>query len=219
MNLPSDSNSEFGSEWCVFVDGAPVNTEFDNLAIFHKHPVIAQGFSLWIRRARWNLIEIGNELVTANNNCNRTLALVDIELLEGYKLDEFRLPILVIANKDKLTKCFKNLPAEIRGVLSSNSDFNDFSQAVLSSNKDTVFIDPYLVETWEELKDSTHLTPRQIEIVRLVASGKSSKQIAALLNLSPKTVQNHRAEIMRRLSVVSAAEMINKATLTGWLDS
>ena len=75
-----------------------------------------------------------------------------------------------------------------------------------------------MTDTWGELKNSIQLTARQVEIVRLVADGNSSKQIAALLNLSPKTVQNHRAEIMRRLSVVSAAEMISKATQLGWLD-
>ena len=217
MIMNPDSNSEFGSEWCIFVDGGPVNAEFDNLIVLHQHPVITQGFSLWIRRAHWNLVEIGHELATRHDSCKRTLALVDIELLANYDPDEFHLPILVIATVDKLTRFYQHIPKGIRGILSSNSDYNVFREALLST-QDQVFIDPYLTDTWGELKNSIQLTARQVEIVRLVADGNSSKQIAALLNLSPKTVQNHRAEIMRRLSVVSAAEMISKATQLGWLD-
>ena len=127
------------------------------------------------------------------------------------------MPILVIATVDKLTRFYQHIPKGIRGILSSNSDYNVFREALLST-QDQVFIDPYLTDTWGELKNSIQLTARQVEIVRLVADGNSSKQIAALLNLSPKTIQNHRAEIMRRLSVVSAAEMISKATQLGWLD-
>ena len=220
MNQPCESNSEFGSEWCVFIDGSPVNSEFDNLVVFHKHPVIAQGFSLWIRRAKWNLIEIGRELATVNNHCDRTLALVDIELLENYRPEQFQLPIMVIAKKSQLAR-FGNacMPNEVLGVLSANSEFAVFQEALVSASRKSVYVDPYLVEAWNELKGKEKLTPRHIEIVRLVASGKSSKQIAALLKLSPKTVQNHRSEIMRRLSAVSAAEMISKATIAGWLDS
>jgi len=44
------------------------------------------------------------------------------------------------------------------------------------------------------------LTARQREVLKLVAAGKSTKEIAFLLNLSVKTVETHRAQIMERLA-------------------
>lgn len=46
---------------------------------------------------------------------------------------------------------------------------------------------------------SSDLTPRQTEILRLVASGQTTKQVARTLGISPKTVEFHRAQIMQRI--------------------
>src|ERR1700732_2397687 len=51
------------------------------------------------------------------------------------------------------------------------------------------------------------LTPRQCEIVQLVAEGRSTKEVATLLNISVKTAETHRANLMRRLNCHSAAEL------------
>ncbi|HUL97171.1 MAG TPA: response regulator transcription factor [Usitatibacter sp.] len=49
------------------------------------------------------------------------------------------------------------------------------------------------------------LTPRQREVLQLIAEGRRTKQIAHVLGTSVKTVENHRAEIMRRLGIDSVA--------------
>jgi len=52
-----------------------------------------------------------------------------------------------------------------------------------------------------------HLTPREEEIVRLLARGFSGKEIANALFISPRTVEFHRSNIMRKLEVHSVLEL------------
>ena len=59
------------------------------------------------------------------------------------------------------------------------------------------------------------LTPREREILQLVAEGKSSKDIANLLNLSVYTVETHRANILQKLNLKSVAELILYAVRKG----
>ena len=66
----------------------------------------------------------------------------------------------------------------------------------------------------EEAPGAT-LTPRQREILQLVAEGKSSKEIARLLNLSVKTVESHRADLMQRLDIHDLAGLVRYAIREG----
>ena len=59
------------------------------------------------------------------------------------------------------------------------------------------------------------LTPREREILQLVAEGKSSKEIASLLNLSVYTVETHRAKLMQKLNLRSVPEVILYAVRKG----
>jgi len=59
------------------------------------------------------------------------------------------------------------------------------------------------------------LTARQREVLRLVAGGKSTKEIAYALNLSVKTVETHRAQIMERLNIRDVAGLVRYALRTG----
>jgi DNA-binding NarL/FixJ family response regulator len=54
-------------------------------------------------------------------------------------------------------------------------------------------------------------TPREIEIIRLLAEGKANKQIAARLGITIRTVETHRAKIMLKLGLHSLAELIHYA--------
>ena len=56
------------------------------------------------------------------------------------------------------------------------------------------------------------LSPRQRQVMELVAAGLSSKEIAAQLNLSAKTVDNHRAWVMERMGTRNLAELVRMAT-------
>jgi DNA-binding NarL/FixJ family response regulator len=52
------------------------------------------------------------------------------------------------------------------------------------------------------------LTPREREVVELITNGRSNKQGAALLNISPRTYESHRAVAMRKLKVRNLAELV-----------
>lgn len=59
------------------------------------------------------------------------------------------------------------------------------------------------------------LTPRQREVLQLVAEGKTTKQISAVLNISPKTVEFHRNSLMEELGVRTTAELTRYALTRG----
>lgn len=62
------------------------------------------------------------------------------------------------------------------------------------------------------------LTPRQREILQLVAEGKTTKQIAAVLDVSIKTVESHRAQLMERLDIRDVAGLVRFAIRHGVAD-
>lgn len=64
------------------------------------------------------------------------------------------------------------------------------------------------------VRDPT-LTPRQEEVVALVAAGRTSAEIAALLGIAPSTVETHRKAAMRRIGAHSTAELVRYALLNG----
>jgi DNA-binding NarL/FixJ family response regulator len=63
--------------------------------------------------------------------------------------------------------------------------------------------------------DSTPLTPRQRDVLKRIAEGRSTKEIAFDLGLSVKTVETHRAQIMERLNIRDVAGLVRYALRTG----
>lgn len=66
--------------------------------------------------------------------------------------------------------------------------------------------------------DGDSLTPREVEVLRLIARGYTSNQIAAQLNISPRTVEGHRANVMDKLDLHSRVELMEYAEQHGLLD-
>ena len=64
---------------------------------------------------------------------------------------------------------------------------------------------------------SAGITEREAEVLRLIASGHSNKEIAARLSLSVKTVEAHKANAMRKLDLTGRIDIVNYAILQGWL--
>ncbi len=67
------------------------------------------------------------------------------------------------------------------------------------------------------LRDSV-LTDREREVVQLLAEGKANKEVAAALDISVKTVETHRATIMRKLELDSIADLVRYAIRNGLID-
>jgi two-component system, NarL family, response regulator NreC len=64
---------------------------------------------------------------------------------------------------------------------------------------------------------TARISERESEVLRLIASGHSNKEIAARLSLSVKTVEAHKANAMRKLDLNGRIDIVNYAILQGWL--
>jgi DNA-binding NarL/FixJ family response regulator len=67
------------------------------------------------------------------------------------------------------------------------------------------------------LGDSERLTPREQEVLREVAWGRSNKEIAAALALSTKTVESYKASALEKLNLRSRSEIVRYAVARGWM--
>jgi DNA-binding NarL/FixJ family response regulator len=68
-------------------------------------------------------------------------------------------------------------------------------------------------------RSGAQITERESEVLRLIASGYSNKEIAARLDLSVKTVEAHKANAMRKLGLTGRIDIVKYAILQGWLDN
>ncbi|MGZ8500701.1 MAG: response regulator [Candidatus Binatia bacterium] len=68
-------------------------------------------------------------------------------------------------------------------------------------------------------KPAVKLSPRQLEVLRFIAEGRRMKEIAAILDLSTRTVETHKYEMMRSLGVESTAELVRYAIQIGLIES
>lgn len=76
-------------------------------------------------------------------------------------------------------------------------------------------IEDYLGRTSGEKGPMEQLTPRQREILQLIAEGKSTKEIAFILNVSVKTVETHRTQLMDRLNIHDVPGLVRHAMRMG----
>jgi len=66
--------------------------------------------------------------------------------------------------------------------------------------------------------DSTDLTPREGEVLRLIARGRSNRDIAVALGISVKTVEFHKARCVAKLGLSSRADIVRYAIAEGWME-
>jgi DNA-binding NarL/FixJ family response regulator len=67
-------------------------------------------------------------------------------------------------------------------------------------------------------RDYDPLTPRELEVLKLIAEGKTSKEIAQLLVISIKTVERHRADILHRLGMRDRVDLTRYAIRRGLIE-
>ena len=108
---------------------------------------------------------------------------------------------------------------QVGGIVAEQGSFSEIHQAIRQVASGSRYRSELLAEMQANQTGKSYkmLTSRQIEILRLVSEGNSSKEIGNRLLISRKTVENHRARIYQRLGVRTAAEMVNVAKKTGWL--
>jgi DNA-binding NarL/FixJ family response regulator len=92
-----------------------------------------------------------------------------------------------------------------------------FISSLLSGQMADIFVDKFRPGSEQLTALEEPLTVREREIVKLIAEGKSSKEIGELLFISSRTVQHHRANIMRKLNLKKTADLVKYAIQRGYV--
>jgi two-component system response regulator NreC len=96
-------------------------------------------------------------------------------------------------------------------VLKEMAD-SDLPQAVRNASRRRRYVSPHLAtKLGAKTADSDTLTPREREVLRLIALGHTSVEIAQKLGLSPRTIETHRSRIHRKLGLDTRAELVHYA--------
>lgn len=90
-----------------------------------------------------------------------------------------------------------------------------FTSSVISGTGTDTFVD--MDQGTDRPAGADRLTLRQMEILKLIADGRSSKEIADQLFISVRTVENHRANIMKRLGIKKNTELVRFAIRKGYI--
>jgi DNA-binding NarL/FixJ family response regulator len=130
-----------------------------------------------------------------------------IELSAELRRRERKLGILVLSGIDTPETIDQAFAVGVNGYLHKDFLLDELKQAVAAVLAGDGYLSPKLQQVMENrgkagTSDGDNgLTKRQLEILRLVASGRTTKEIARTLGISPKTVEFHRARLMERLGV------------------
>jgi len=167
------------------------------------------------------------------------LTLVDISLPDKSGFDLIRdllklsatTRILVLSMHSKVDYIVKAFQAGANGYLTKESASDMLIKGIEHTLKGDYFLDTsvsqQVVKKLAELPDKKpiaivegydSLTPREQEVMVLVAGGMSSQEIADELIISPKTVENHRSRIMRKLNVSNVIDLARHAAKLGLID-
>ena len=133
--------------------------------------------------------------------------------------------LLVISSDEDKKKIFQVLENGVNSYLSKLCDEKEIIDAVYATSKNekyfcTNVLNHLLEKSFpRENCAPVPLTPREIEIVRLVASGLIAKEIASELNLSTHTIYTHRKNIMKKLKIGTTSELVLYAVNEGLLQN
>ena len=135
-----------------------------------------------------------------------------IELQEKLANDGISIPIIVVT-------AYGDVPTAVRAMKRGAVDFiekpyND--QAMLDRIQLCIERDAKMRREKEIRREVTwrveRLTPREREVFELIVAGRSNKEVARALDISPKTVEAHRAKVMDKMAVGSLAELVQLST-------
>jgi DNA-binding NarL/FixJ family response regulator len=166
-----------------------------------------------------------------NESCQ--LLITDIALIDYDGIDDLLkikqefpgLAVLILTNsicKNELTELTK---IGIKNIIYKTADRDVILVAVDAALKRKNYFSEEIIDMILESgenrlspEEPTHLTSSEIEIVRSIASGLTTKEIASRKNISFHTVNTHRKNIFRKTGVSNASELIIRAIKAGWID-
>ena len=147
-----------------------------------------------------------------------------VEVVRRLKQRHDRAAILVLTMVDNPTDVQQCLAAGARGYLLKETAGSELVDAVRKVAGGEEYLQPSLGASLAKWKESPgrvraravdDLTPREREVLRLIALGHTNTEIATMLYVSVRTVENHRAGVMRKLGLRTRAELVRHAAEGG----
>jgi len=137
-----------------------------------------------------------------------------VAMREILRVDPHR-AVLMLSMHAEETLVRQSLEAGARGYVLKSAIDLDLPAAVKRVAAGETVIDPHLARLSTTDSGRQALTPRELEVLRLICAGQSNKEIAAKLDLSVNTIAVHRANIMSALGIHKTAELVVYAIKRG----
>lgn len=202
-----------------------------SILIADDHEVMRRGIrSLLEARPEWKVCgesATGRETIDKAQKLHPDVVLLDLTMPELGGLDvipEIRrvcpdTKILVLTMHDSGEMASRALAAGANGLVLKSDAGRDLVRAVQAVDKDQPFLSPAVTRlilgrlgtTDQPGPSPRDVTPRELEVLKLLALGRSNKEVATALDVSVKTVDVHRASIMRKLHLPTYSDLIQFA--------
>ncbi len=171
----------------------------------------------------------GAQLLDAVERLNPDIILLDLSMRETGGLDALRKlktvrpqsKVLILSMHTDPQLIMQALEIGAHGYLLKDTTATELAQALDALRNNERYLSPAIAHTVinqaliqvqrnlpAERTDNHNLTGRQLEILRLIVRGKSTREIANGLGLSIKTVETHRSQIMKRLQIFDVAGLV-----------
>lgn len=170
----------------------------------------------------------GEQLLEMTLDLKPDIILLDISMKESNGLDALErlhraLPdskVLILSMHTDPQMIMRALEGGAHGYLLKDATATEIEQALDALRNDERYLSPAIAHTVinqalvsaqsskVEAAENHNLTARQLEILRLIVRGKSTREIASGLSLSVKTVETHRSQVMKRLQIYDVAGLV-----------
>lgn len=106
----------------------------------------------------------------------------------------------------------------IHGLFVKNEPPQDICEGVIEMLSTGRFISAQAQDNITKAENDTELSKREYQVLQGLARGQTNRELADVLNLSPKTVDTHRTNLLRKMNVTSTASLLVSAMRKGMID-
>jgi DNA-binding NarL/FixJ family response regulator len=144
-----------------------------------------------------------------------------VETLRRLRAEHHELLVLMLSMHDDPLTVDRALRAGARGYVLKGAGVEAVCQAIRAARRGDLYLSPgisdYVVKGYLRAGEDgvDPLSPREREVLMLIAEGFTGREIAARLGLKPKTVENHRGRLMEKLDIHTTAGLVRHALRVG----